>query len=72
MQLGDSSRFDPKSHGGQSQDGEGEDERERCYWCQQDHNLRDCAKLLSWEDIRSFRETIETSDEPADAKVSSS
>ncbi|BEI91057.1 uncharacterized protein CcaverHIS019_0311270 [Cutaneotrichosporon cavernicola] len=65
MQLGDSSRFDPRSHGDQS-----EKAKELCYWCQQHHKLRDCPGLLSWEDIEMYRQGIETSDDTAAAKAS--
>lgn len=65
MQLGDSSRFDPQSHNDQSKAVE-----EACYWCQQDHHLRDCPGLLSLESIKSYRENIEASEEATDAKVS--
>ncbi|CAK9780505.1 hypothetical protein CC85DRAFT_256762 [Cutaneotrichosporon oleaginosum] len=63
MQLGDSSRFDPQFLGAQSEEAD-----HGCYWCQQDHLLRDCPALLSLEDIGIYRRNIEASDESIDAK----
>ncbi|GMK53767.1 hypothetical protein CspeluHIS016_0103530 [Cutaneotrichosporon spelunceum] len=65
MQLGDSSRFEPRLYGDHSEKAE-----EWCYWCQQDHNLRDCPGLLSWGNIKSYREGIEASNDTAEAKAS--
>lgn len=67
IQLGDSSRFDPQSYREQGEGGE-----EECYWCQQNHVLRDCPGLIPLDQIETYRRGIQADAEaPEESKVGS-
>lgn len=65
MQLGDSSRFGAPTPAAAAE----VDEETTCYWCQGNHNLRDCPNLVPLDKLDAFEKEIQDGTEDPEDKV---